>query len=376
MFPLLSFAYTTNVRLVLFKILLLYGHVSLLMNVALNMLLPILFIGPLSITLLSIVPFLISYHTFAKLKSLTFALNRTVQPTMSLSNGVIIVMFGAVRSTVNFLVMDVFTFNALSQQLIFHKCSPSLIPVICLITIVSFCDNILLIFTITVVSVIPILVVSDIFHIGVYPVVAWTSSLVLLYSVSLFSTHMPITDNEYEYYFANYIITNGYWDWTLGQNLNAMVTVLATISTYSMICDISIIQFYKILIPILSSFVIVGLYRVYEKLTNPKIAFLATFFFFSMQHFYTFYGLTMKMIMAELFLVLLMLLLVDNKIGSMNKKLLSIIFSAMLVTSHYGTTYIFMFAFIIALCIIYMMKIIGKFKNERLSLLNLSLIHI
>ena len=76
---------------------------------------------------------------------------------------------------------------------------------------------------------------------------------------------------------------------------------------------------------------------------TKKIAFLSTFFFMS---FFTFYkemlGLARQMI-AELYFVLLMLLLFDKKIDLIKKRILLMIFSLALIFSHYSTSYIYIF---------------------------------
>ena len=110
---------------------------------------------------------------------------------------------------------------------------------------------------------------------------------------------------------------------------------------------------FKIIYPLLFSLVPVGLYKIFKNQSEPKIAFLACFLFVS---FYTFFiemlSLAREMI-AELFLIILLLLIFDKVI---NKRtiILSIIFSIGLIISHYSLTYLSIFSFTGVLIILFL----------------------
>jgi uncharacterized membrane protein len=117
---------------------------------------------------------------------------------------------------------------------------------------------------------------------------------------------------------------------------------------YSIICGMSLIWVFKIIYPLLFSLVPLGLYRVFQKQTDDKIAFLSCFFFVSI---FTFYGEMIQLArqqIAELFLVLLILLMIDKNMDKTKRSFLFVVFGISLAVSHYGLSYIYMFGLIVA----------------------------
>jgi uncharacterized membrane protein len=98
------------------------------------------------------------------------------------------------------------------------------------------------------------------------------------------------------------------------------------------------------------------LFVAYRKLMSSRIALLSVFFFVSIDVFYfTMLGLARQMI-AELFFALLILLMVESKMSPPKRKLLFIIFSAALIVSHYGLSYVFMFCILFTFCLSHLLK--------------------
>ena len=104
---------------------------------------------------------------------------------------------------------------------------------------------------------------------------------------------------------------------------------------------------FKVVYPLLYSFMVLGLYYIFQKQTDDKTAFLACFFFTAISVFTEMVTLARQEI-AELFLVLLMLLMIDKKMVKAKRALLSIIFGFSIVVSHYGLSYIYMFFLVFA----------------------------
>jgi len=200
----------------------------------------------------------------------------------------------------------------------------------------------------------------------------WVISLSLLYLNSLLGQYFRATDNICEYYFSNLILKEGYWNPLIPAGLNAMLGVVMLVPTYSLICSTSLNYVFKIIVPFIASFIPIGLYIAFKRITNEKIAFLSSFFFVSMYEYYTWLGLTMKMVTAGLYMALLIMILTDNKLDNFAKNVLSIIFGISLAVSHYGTSYIFMFCIVGAF---FVNKIINRFtKNKDVTLLTLTFI--
>ncbi|MCW3132487.1 MAG: DUF2206 domain-containing protein [Candidatus Methanospirare jalkutatii] len=215
-----------------------------------------------------------------------------------------------------------------------------------------FSSNHLILFLFLFTSITPLIVAIKGLPKDVYPLAIWLIALSLVFYNSLFGHYMRPTDNICEFYLLQNVLHNGIWDITIPDEINAMPGVMVTLPIYSLISGLSLVHIYKIVVPLLSSFIPVGLYKTYEKKFGNKIAFLSSFFFLSMFNFFTWSSITMKMVSSGIFLSLLILLIVDDEIDIRNRKILELFFAFSLIGSHYGTSYIFMFALIACLIIL------------------------
>lgn len=237
-------------------------------------------------------------------------------------------------------------------------------------------NNILLLFLIAIISIMPILVAFNKIPKEAYPLVILISPFILLSYNTLVGNYIRTTDAVYEFYFVKLVIKNGFWNQTIPSNLNAMLGVVMLPTIFSKILNISLTWVYKIIAPLLSVFIPLGLYQAYQKRWSKEISFFAAFLFFSMFTFFTWGAVTMKMLFAGIFLMLLVLLLTDKEIEPLNRAFLSIIFSFCLITSHYGTAYIFMVCLFVAFVILSLFKIMGKSAERNLITPNFVTIYV
>jgi len=207
--------------------------------------------------------------------------------------------------------------------------------------------NILLLILLVIISIIPVIVISKIPE-EVYPLVIWATSLALLFHTSLISKYVGGADAPFEYYFSVLTITNNSWSHTLPNNINAMLSIVMLIPIFSIVSHIDPTWYIKVAYPLLFSLAPLGLYLIFKKQTTSKIALLSSIFFMFLPPFFGFMAVNTRQGIAELFLVLLMLLMVNEKIPNSKRALLSIIFMFSIVTSHYGLSYIFMSLLIIS----------------------------
>jgi len=210
-------------------------------------------------------------------------------------------------------------------------------------------NNILLMFLIVILAIIALSIVFDKFiPKNLYPLAVFIIAISLLYHRSLISMYLWGWDIHHEYYLSNLAMRNSIWDPTIPANTNAMLSIVMLAPIFSGICGMSLTWVFKIIYPLLFSLVPLGLYRVLQKQTDDKIAFLSCFFFVSL---FTFYGemLTLaRQEIAELFLVLLILVMIDKNMDKMKRSFLFIVFGVSLAVSHYGLSYIYMFCLISA----------------------------
>ena len=236
-----------------------------------------------------------------------------------------------------------------------------------------YSSNIILLFMLAIISIIPLLAILK-FPEDFYPVILWTISISLLFQTSLVSTVVPNGgDATCEYYISKFVLNNGIWDpcglsndVSLLNNINSMLRIAILHPIFSILLKISLIWEYKIIHPLIFSLTPVALYLVYKKQTTNKIGFLSSCLFMFLFPFFTTLAMNTRTGMAIFYITLILLLMVDNKISRPSKVVLYVLFLFSIITSHYGTGWLFMlallFTYILVVSVIPLIKII-IFKN-------------
>ena len=232
-------------------------------------------------------------------------------------------------------------------------------------------DNSFLMFLLVVIAIIVVLIAFDKFiPKNLYPLAVFIIAISLLYHRSLISMYLWGTDIHAEHHLCNLTMWNLHWDPTIACAYNAMLSIVMLAPIFSTICGMGVIWVFKIIYPLVFALVPLGLYRVFQKQTNNKIAFLSCFFFMAAGPFYTIMLWVTRQQIAELFFVLLILLMVDKNMNSIKRSFLLTIFGFSLVVSHYGVSYIYMFSLIFAWLIFLLMgsstiqKLINNFHYK------------
>ena len=217
-------------------------------------------------------------------------------------------------------------------------------------------NNIILMFLIVILAIIAILIAFDKFiPKDLYPLAVFVIAISLLYHSSLISMYLWGRDIHIECYLSNLVMWNSCWDSTIPLTYNAMLSIVMFAPIFSNICGMSLTWVFKIIYPLVFALVPLGLYRVFQKQTNDKIAFLSCFFFMSVSTFYRDALQVARQEIAELFFVLLILSMIDKNMDKMKRSFLFIVFGISLTVSHYGTSYIYMFCLISAWLILIFM---------------------
>lgn len=232
-------------------------------------------------------------------------------------------------------------------------------------------NNIIILFLIIIIALMAVLIGFDkLIPMNIYPMTIFIIAISLLYHRSLISMYLWGWDIQVEYYFSNLVKTNLIWNSTIPSNCNAMLSVVILAPFFSDICDMNLAWFYKILYPLLFSLVPLGLYRVFQKQIDDKIAFLSCFFFTISVYFYDWMLWLPRQGIAELFLVSLILLIIDKNIDKPKKSFLFIVFGISLAVSHYALSYIYIFCLIATWLILILAKnpamrrLIDNFHSE------------
>jgi len=236
-------------------------------------------------------------------------------------------------------------------------------------------SNILLMLLIGIIGLITILIgFGKFIPTKLYPFAIFVTSISLLFHTALISDFIWGWDIQVEYYLANAVIINSLWNPAYYSNANAMLSIVMLGPIFSLISNMSLIWVYKIAYTLLFSLVPLGLYQIYQKQTDAKIAFLSVFFFMFLPTYYIEMPFLARQEIAELFLVLVMLIMLDQNISKVTRSILLISFTFSLSVSHYGLSYIFMASIIIVWVLQYFSskyntkKVIPAFSTQFVAL--------
>jgi uncharacterized membrane protein len=180
----------------------------------------------------------------------------------------------------------------------------------------------------------------------VYPLAIFTISLTLLLNNSLISNFIVgWADLPAEYSLANAVLVAGVWDPSIPIVQNGALGVVMIAPIYSTILNLDLVWVFKVVYPVLWSFVPLFLYRIVQtqighKNSGDKIAFLSGIFFASFYFFYTTMLGVNRQIIADLFVTVFILVLIDRKLRNSAAQGFLIIFAVSIAVSHYLTAFV------------------------------------
>jgi len=205
----------------------------------------------------------------------------------------------------------------------------------------AFSNNLLLIICLLFVAVIVILAAFNKFITpSLYPLAIYVVALCLLYQTTLMSPYLVGSDIYTEYHFYGLAAAAGYWDYTIASTVNSCISITMLAPAYSLVMNIPGVWVFKAIYPLLFALVPVVLYRIFSWQIGRRKAFLAAFFFMAVPTFSLEMIALCRQQVAELFLVLLIMLLLTWRLNTRNKIIMGSIFAASIVVSHYATGFI------------------------------------
>ena len=146
-----------------------------------------------------------------------------------------------------------------------------------------------------------------------YPFAILMISVSLLYMISLINPYIMGWDIHIEYHFADLAYDASFWNSSIPDNVNAMLSIVILPIFYSNFLNLPIDQIFKTIYPLFFSLVPLGLYELYRKETGEIIAFISVCFFMSSIVFFGEMPQLCRQQIAELFLVLLLILIFNRK---------------------------------------------------------------
>ena len=203
-----------------------------------------------------------------------------------------------------------------------------------------------------------------------YPLIIFLTSLSLIYHIVLSSPYSFGGDAYIEYGFSNLVVSKGIWNPSfIANNNNAMLSLNILFPSFCQLCNMNVTQVFKIIFPIILSLVPLGLYLILRKQISPEVAFFSSYFYISIRPFYTWISEFIKQGTAMFFLMLIISVLTSKR-GERRiaDEILLLLFSFSLITSHYGTSYVFMLSLIVVYIFLYRDKKLAGSLTTYLSL--------
>jgi uncharacterized membrane protein len=228
-------------------------------------------------------------------------------------------------------------------------------------------NNIILLALLVAISILFIIIAisKSTFTPKLYPIAILAIVVSLVFSSSLISNNLVSfgSDIQSENFVIQTTLENNYWNHSNSfygdqriQRLNAMLSVTVFPTIYSNILNIDSTWVLKIIFPLILSLVPLALYYFWQTRVSKKYAFIAAFLFIAESTFYTEVLGLARQIVAELFFVLLLIVIFSKKMRPFVKVVCFAVFSFALITSHYGVSEVFLFFLFISLIALFVTK--------------------
>ncbi|MFA5399734.1 MAG: DUF2206 domain-containing protein [Dehalococcoidia bacterium] len=201
----------------------------------------------------------------------------------------------------------------------------------------TFQNNILLLICLAGIAALVVLAAFDKFiHPELYPLAIFAIGLCLLYQTTLMSPHPIGSDIFTEYTFYRMTMDAGFWDASIFEMVNTCLSITILAPVYSLFLGMDGNWLFKAVYPLIFALVPLILYQAFKQQIGPKRAFLSVFFFVSVPTFSLEMISLCRQQIAELFLALIILLLVERKLKPYQRLCLLCIFAVSIVISHYA----------------------------------------
>jgi len=205
----------------------------------------------------------------------------------------------------------------------------------------SYQNNILLIIClIAIAGIVGLAAFGKFIQPRLYPFAIFIIGLCLLYQTTLMSPYLVGSDIYTEYYFYRLVANAGYWDYTIPSTVNSCLSINILAPIYSLVLGIDGRWAFKAIFPLIFALVPLILFHIFSQQISPKKAFLSAFFFVAVPTFSLEMIALCRQQVAELFLALVILILIDRKLKRGPRLALAIIFAASIIVSHYAVGFI------------------------------------
>jgi uncharacterized membrane protein len=118
--------------------------------------------------------------------------------------------------------------------------------------------------------------------------------------------------------------------------------------------------------PLIFALLPVAVYQIVQKQTNDRIGFFSSMLIIASYPFFITLPSVARQEIAEFFLVLLVLVMIDKRINKTTRFGVAFVFAFSLIVGHYGTAYLFMFSLVGALLLLPLIRsgVLGKLRFQ------------
>lgn len=195
-----------------------------------------------------------------------------------------------------------------------------------------------------------------------YSTIVYLVALSTLLHRNLATTHVVGADIQFNYFLSETIASSHQWAPDIGGATSTIPVLVAVPPAYSAVTGIDLTTVFLVVYPLVFSFVPLAIYYLGSDVFDADIALYGSLFFV----FYhgTFYLTPGKQRISELFIVLLLLLYFRHGTRSDGEKIAIVLLAIGLVHSHYGSTYIFGFSFLVAsIALVVVDRFVGEVRH-------------
>lgn len=171
-------------------------------------------------------------------------------------------------------------------------------------------------------------------------------SLTLLLHRSLLTNYLMGYDIFSEFTGASYVIANGFWNYAessailVGAGANTSLAVVAFIPMVYHLTGIDIIMIFKLVYPLIYGIVPLALYHIIKGQFDERAAAVGAFVFMAFAEYYGLMIQLAKQEMAELFLVVLLLVMFERGLTRSSRRYLALASLLGVMVSHYAIAFL------------------------------------
>lgn len=198
-----------------------------------------------------------------------------------------------------------------------------------------------------------------------YPLALFSVSISTLFHRNLLTDHVIGADIQVSYFISELVLRTHHWAPDMGGSMMVLAVVTSVPATFTAVTGVELAATFKVIYAFAFSLVPVGIFYATRRLFDDHVAFFGGLFFIIYHG--SFYFTPGKQLLAELFVVIMILVFVQERDTRYRNVALFVLLLA-LVFSHYGMTYVFGASLLVAYAGLEIgRRVVGDF-DHRLSI--------